>query len=188
MRNVHLDGYTVIYGGSFNPPHIGHQMSCLFLLEALNATAVWLMPSQTHPFGKELLPFPHRFAMCEAMASPLGEKVKVSDVEEKLGGKGRTYDTLTYLKDLYPERHFAFAIGADLLTEIDSWYRSQELKQEYKIVALGRCGFDDADLDLVALPKVASREIRERLHKGESILGLVPTCVATYIEKEGIYK
>ena len=75
-----LHGHTAIYGGSFDPPHMGHQLACLYVLEALAAEAVWLMPCFVHPFGKALSSFEHRFAMCEKLARPL-PRVTVSAAE-----------------------------------------------------------------------------------------------------------
>ena len=78
---MEITGTTAILGGSFNPPHISHQMACLYLLEALAADGVLLVPACHHPFGKSLVSFEHREAMCEILARPFGGRVELSDVE-----------------------------------------------------------------------------------------------------------
>jgi len=176
-----LAGCTVIYGGSFNPPHLGHQMSCLYLLEGLGADAVWLVPVHTHPFGKPLTSFMHRLAMCRLLAAPFAGRVEVSDVEAQRGGVSRTYDTLVHLRTAHPERRFALAVGADNLDELPRWHRWPELEALLPICVVGRSGYDGRGLTPLDIPDVASRDVRARLHEGESTLGLLPAAVAAYV-------
>ena len=67
---------VALFGGSFNPPHVAHQMVCLFVLETCRVDAVWMVPTFRHAFSKELCGFEHRFRMCELAAAPLGERVR----------------------------------------------------------------------------------------------------------------
>jgi len=183
-----LAGHTVIYGGSFNPPHLGHQMGCLYLLEGLGAEVVWLMPVFAHPFGKAVESFGHRAAMCRLLASPFGERVVVSEIERELGGQSRTYDTLVHLCAAHPARRFALAIGADNLDELPRWHRFAELEALLPIVVVGRSGYANAGLAAIDLPAVASRELRARVARGESLLGLVPETVADYVAKNRLFR
>lgn len=180
-----LTGYTVFFGGSFDPPHLGHQLSCLYLLEGLDAADVWLVPSWSHPFGKPLTDFAARFAMCERMATPFGSRVKVSDVEQRLG-IGRTFDVLSQLQRDEPGRRFALAIGADILAETARWHRWADLAAMVRIVVIGRAGFPAAGT--LEMPAVASRVLRERLAVGASVEGLVPCRVAEYIAAHNLYR
>ena len=184
---MQLQGYTALYGGSFNPPHMSHQMAVLYLLEALGASNVWLIPAAKHPLGKELLPFEHRLAMCRAMSSPWGEQVSIMETERELGGEGRTYDTISHLQKQFPERRFALVIGADIIEESHQWYRWDDIHEMLPVVVLGREGFTCEEALDVRLPEVSSREIRSRLQRGESIHGLVPTSVASYIRQQRLY-
>src|SRR6185312_8204226 len=117
-----LKGFTVIYGGSFDPPHLSHQMTCLYLLEGLEADAVWIVPSHTHPFGKALSPFETRLTMCQWLAEPFAGRAQVLTVERDIGGAGRTYDTLVHLQAKHPDRKFALAIGADIVADTPKWH------------------------------------------------------------------
>lgn len=182
-----LTGHTVVYGGSFNPPHLGHQMACLYLLEGLGAAAVWVLPAFVHPFGKPLASFTHRLAMCRLTAKALGARVTVSDIESRRDASGYTYDTLCALRALYPRRQWALAIGSDILAETHAWHRWSEIEELATVVVIGRQGAFPPTRDGIAMPAIASRDIRARLARHEPIEGLVPERVRDYIAEHGLY-
>lgn len=182
-----LHGHTVVYGGSFDPPHVCHQMSCLYLLEALGAAEVWLIPSFSHPFGKSLSDFDTRLAMCELLVEPLKPRLQVSAVERELGGAGRTFDTLTHLRSAHPQRRFALAVGSDIVGETHRWYRWKDIEAAFPVVVVGRAGYPHPQSP-VELPAVASRALRQKAQRGESLEGLVPARVAQYIAAHGLYR
>ena len=185
-----LRGHTLIYGGSFNPPHMGHQLACLYGLEALGADALWVVPVYQHPFGKDLVDFEHRVKMCELMTAPLGPRASVKSIEQELESPVRTFELFTALKQKYPEKSFAMLMGADLLAERESWSRFEDLKQLVKIVVVGRGGFEVGDQGAcfeVELPEISSRDIRQRLAAGDSIEGLVPATIQDYLLRSALY-
>ena len=194
-----LTGHTVIYGGSFNPPHIGHQIACMWLTEALNAMEVILVPTYQHAFGKELLDFKHRMAMCEKMCAlferdDTGDKVWVSDIEESLPHPNYTINTVKHFKQARNNK-LVVAIGSDLVHELDKWTGWDEVMQLAKTVVIGRTGAGHADLDFanlyqypVELSAISSSQIRGQVRRGKDITGLVPSLVKQYIEQTGIYK
>jgi nicotinate-nucleotide adenylyltransferase len=188
-----LKGKTVIFGGSFNPPHTGHDMTCAYLLERLHADAVWMVPVFNHPFSKDLVPFEHRLAMCHLVAEPFGERVVVSEVERELGGLGRTYDTLLHLTRRFEERSFALSVGADILQETDQWHRWEDICAMVQVVVLGREGFSTTGAGgavtagVTELPEVSSSDIRERVGAGLPVEGLTSPRVADYIHRHGLY-
>lgn len=182
-----LTGFTVVYGGSFDPPHLSHQMTCLYLLEGLSADAVWIVPSHTHPFGKDLSPFDTRLRMCRFLAEPFGNRAEVLTVERDLGGAGRTYDTLVHLKARYPQRKFALAIGADIVADTPKWHRWDDIQKLAHVVVVGRAGYSHPGTHL-ELPALASRLLRERVRAGDSLTGLVPARVAHFIDQENLYR
>ncbi len=181
-----LAGHTVLYGGSFNPPHVSHQMACLYLLEARRADAVWVLPAFAHPFGKPLAPFDDRLAMCRLLAEPFGARVVVSDVERQVGD-GRTYVTLTRLIADHPGRRFALAVGADILGEAQKWHRWADIERLVRLEIIGRQGYDSAGRAVIDLPALSSTELRARVQRRESLEGLVPAGVADYIARAGLY-
>ncbi len=191
---VDLTGKTVIYGGSFDPPHMGHQMAVLYLLEALNAKSVWLVPTYTHPFGKKPLTFTHRLQMCTLLAAPFAERAEVCSAEEHLRGDGRTFDLLNYLQEQHAERNFALAIGADILSETHAWHRWDDICAMMEVAVIGRHGVPilgtaslvSAEFN-IQLPAISSSEIRRRLGAGESIETMVPQTVVRYIHNNSLY-
>lgn len=183
-----------LFGGSFNPPHTGHQLACLYLLEAEGFERVWLVPTYRHPFGKPLAPFPHRAAMCALVARPFGGRVTVCEVEQNLdAGEGnRTIDTVRHLKAHHPEERFTLVVGSDILEEASSWKDFDDLTDEVALLVLRRTGFEPGStrhrLSALAFPEVSSTAIRQRCARGQGIHGLVPAPVDTYLDEHGLYR
>ena len=185
-----LSGYTLVYGGSFNPPHMGHQLACLYGLEALGAEALWVVPVYEHPFGKELVSFEHRVRMCELMVKPLGERARVNTIESELQSPVRTFELFSALQSKHPDKSFAMLMGADLLAERDRWYRFDDLQNLVKIVVVGRGGFESSpgeDVYDVDLPEVSSSDLRDRLQSGRAVDGLLPATIRNYLIKSDLY-
>lgn len=175
------------FGGSFNPPHVAHQMVCLWVLETQEIDRVLVVPTYRHPFDKALAPFDDRLAMCRLAMAPLGDRVEVSDIERQLGGHASlTFATLQALARQRPGAELRLVIGADILGERGKWYRWADIEALAPPIVVGRQGFPGgAD---VALPAISSTEIRARVAAGENVVGLVPRSVATYISQEGLYQ
>ena len=177
---------VAIFGGSFNPPHVAHQMVALYVLETAAVEEVWMVPAFQHPFGKSLEAFAHRLAMCEAAAAALGPRLKVSAVERDLGVESRTLRTVRRLRQQFPEHTFSLVIGADLIPEVPTWYAGEELQRTVPFIVVGRTGFDVAGK--LALPRVSSTEVRDALLAGRPVDGLVPRAVLDYIKVHNLYK
>ena len=178
---------VALYGGSFDPPHIGHQVACLMVLELTSADALWLLPTWRHALGKEACAtFDQRAAMCRLMAAPLGERVSVSLVEGELGGAAsRTLDTLAALEARHPQNSYRLIVGADILAEHDRWHRWDEIVRRAPPIVIGRAGWPGGTLP--APPEVSSAAVRELLGKGESATRLVSRSVLDYIAREELY-
>ena len=178
-------GYTALYGGSFDPPHVGHQMACLVLLSLFEVKQVWMLPVFQHPLGKPLTNFAHRVAMCRKLLLPFGQHAVVSSLEKTLG-ENRTYEVVLRLQKRFPKRRFCLAVGADVLAEAPKWHRYRDLEKLLPIVVLGRATYVTAS-PLVEIPNISSSEVRERLLGGQAISGLVPASVAAYITEHQLY-
>jgi nicotinate-nucleotide adenylyltransferase len=176
-----------IFGGSFNPPHVGHQMVGLYVLETAAIDELWFVPAFRHALGKPLEPFEHRLRMCERAIAALGTRARVSDVEGVIGGDSRTIHTLRRLRDLHPEHEFSLVIGADLLAEVSSWLGGDELRRTVPFIVVGRAGVG-ADSGGVAMPEVSSSTVRRRLAAAQSVETLVPRTVLDYIYEHGLYR
>ncbi|PID37993.1 MAG: nicotinate (nicotinamide) nucleotide adenylyltransferase [Proteobacteria bacterium] len=178
---------VAIFGGSFDPPHVAHQMVCLWALSTDRADEVWLIPCFSHAFDKQLTPFEHRLRMCHLATELLpGERVRVSDVEAQIGGTSRTFNTVSQLRERHPEHEFSLLIGADLLTETSAWYRFDELRELVELIVVGRPGYSDTKT--LELARVSSSEVRRRLVAGQDASALLPSAVLAYIERQQLYR
>lgn len=175
-----------LFGGSFNPPHVAHQLAALYVLETEPVDELWLVPCFRHPFEKTLEDFEHRFRMCERAAAALGPRVRVSDVERTLGGESRTLRTVEALRAQHPGVELAVVVGSDLEGEVGSWYGAAELRRLARFIVVGRAGHG-AGRSAIEMPAVSSTEIRRRLRRGEPVEALVPRAVLDYIRERKLY-
>ncbi len=174
-----------LFGGSFNPPHMGHGLACYYLLETTPLDQIWLIPTYRHAFDKALAPFEHRVRMCELLAASLGNRVRVSRVERERGGISYTIDTVQYLIEHHPGHTFEWIIGADILPETPRWKAFDRLQSLVHFRVLGRAGYPGGTA--VPMPNVSSTEIRRRIQARESIDGLVPRSVQAYLESHRLF-
>jgi nicotinate-nucleotide adenylyltransferase len=180
---------VALFGGSFNPPHLGHQLLALTVLETHPIDQLWMIPCFRHRFDKALAPFADRLAMCRLTARALGDRAQVSDIEGQLGGESRTLLTVMALRQAHPGTDFDLVIGADLHDEIDSWYRAEELRRMVSFIVVGRGGFPGpGGGDQLQMPAVSSTEVRRRLQAGESADAFVPRLVLDYIRETKLYR
>jgi len=178
---------VALFGGSFNPPHVGHQLAALYVLETAAIDELWFVPTFLHPFDKPLAPFADRFAMCQRAAEPLGARVRVSDLEARLGGPSRTLRTVQTLRDAHPGTAFSLIIGSDLLAELPTWHGGDEIRKLVSFIVVGRAGHLNGHPDAVAIPDISSTEVRAALREGRSVTHLVPRRVHEYIESAQLY-
>jgi nicotinate-nucleotide adenylyltransferase len=178
---------VALYGGSFNPPHCAHQMVALYVLETAPVDELWLVPAGLHAHGKPLAPFADRMAMCERAAAALGPRVKVSDIEQAIGGESRTLRTVRRLQQMFPSHLFSLVIGADLLAEVPIWMGAAELQATVPFIVVGRGGVA-APAGGLTMPQVSSTSVREALAANRAVEGLVPHAVLQYIYDRGLYQ
>lgn len=174
-----------LFGGSFNPPHVAHQLVCTLALSVGKVDEVWLVPCFQHAFDKALAPFEERLAMCGLAAEPFGQRVRVSDVERELGKVSRTVETLEHLRQRHPAHGWVLVVGADILAEADRWYAWDRIQSLAELYVVGRSGAESSQE--IELPDVSSTDIRARLGRGESTAGLLPDSVHSYILERGLY-
>lgn len=176
-----------LLGGSFNPPHVGHLLAAVYARATLPLDEVWLMPSHTHPFGKVLAPFEHRRAMCEAMAAAIGPWLKVTDVESRLKGEGRTVDTLSHLTSELADARFWLLLGSDIAKDLPSWKDFGRVESLATVVILNRAGHLSERAVGPPLVAVSSTEVRAALEEGRAHEALIPRAVRAYIDAHGLY-
>ena len=184
-----------LFGGSFNPPHVAHQLLALYVLESQDVDELWLLPTYRHAFGKDLAPFEDRLAMCELAMAPLGPRAQVSAMERELAMRpgfvaSRTLHLLEALMERHPEHPFRLVIGTDILAEADKWYRWDEVVRLAPPLVIGREGHlpPGATATELAMPEVSSTEVRRRLACQEPVGNLLPRQVVRYIDERGLYR
>jgi nicotinate-nucleotide adenylyltransferase len=198
------DAAVGLFGGSFNPPHLGHQVVCLYALATGEVSSVLMVPTYRHAFDKELAPYEDRFHMCELAAAPFRGLVEVSRIEEEIGGeRSRTYDTLQALAAARPDARFRLVIGSDILHETEAWHRWDDVIALAPPLVVPRAGWTvpgaaeplgfsatsaAAPAAAAVIPAISSTAIRELLSRGESALPLVPRAVMDYIAGRGLYR
>lgn len=175
-----------LLGGSFNPPHVGHLMAAYWTLATQEVDRVWLMPAHRHPFGKELVAFEHRVAMCELAARDLAS-VEVSRIEAEVGGEGRTVETLEHLRRTRPELELHLVVGSDVIPERHKWHRFDRIEELARLIVIHRAGYDVPEAPGPVLAEVSSTEVRRRLAAGEDVSLWVPRAVAAYAREHGLY-
>jgi nicotinate-nucleotide adenylyltransferase len=182
---------VALFGGSFNPPHVAHQMAALYVLETAPVDQLWFVPCFKHPFNKSLESFEDRFEMCRLTAAALGTRAQVSDIEQVIGTESRTLRTVRRLQEDYRQHQFSWVIGSDLVDELDGWQGGDELRRTLPLLVVGRAGAGESQAEAetapVAMPAVSSTDIRQRLRDRKPIQGLVPRTVLDYIYRRGLF-
>lgn len=192
-----------MFGGTFNPPHIGH-VHAARAASALLDLEVLFIPDNLPPH-KEL---PRGSASAEdrlAMTRLAARSVpgaSVSDMELRRGERSYTADTLEELHALYPDAGLWLIVGTDMLCTLERWYRPERILSLARVAALARNAGDHAlirehaalltarfgaGVDIVdtePLP-VSSSQIREGLYHGTE--SWLPEGVFAYIKEKGLY-
>lgn len=185
-----------LYFGSFNPVHNGHLIIANHFVNFSDLSQVWFVISPQNPLKKTraLLNEQHRKHLIDLSIE--GEsKLRTSNVEFKMPKPSYTIDTLTYLRDLYPENNFSIIMGSDSFTNIKRWKNYQLLLEKYFIYIYERPGFkmSSANNNKLTIAKaplldISSTRIRELIKDRKSIRYLVPDVVKGEIESHQYYQ
>ena len=180
---------VALFGGSFNPPHVGHVLAVTYLLSVEAIRGVLVVPVYRHVFGKDLAPFPQRMEMTRRALGWI-DGVEVSDIEQRVGGESRTLHTIEALLSRAPDLRLRLVIGSDVLPDLPKWHRFEQIAALAPPIVLGRAGYPHPDAPTAVLPEVSSTEIREHLRAGRHSLvqQLVPRSVLDYVDEQGLYQ
>lgn len=188
-----------IYGGSFNPMHIGHEKIVDYVLNNLNMDKIIIIPVGI-PSHREnnLEQSDTRLKICKEIFKG-NKKIEVSDIEIKSEGKSYTYDTLLKLIDLYGENNEFFEIiGEDSLKNLKTWKNYEKLLKICKFIVFRRKDDENIQIDeeflnnknIIILENeyhnISSTEIRNMVKNNEDISNFVNKKVKKLIEKEYI--
>lgn len=182
-----------VFGGTFDPIHLGHLAAASEVHAQLHLDAVMFVPAHAQP----LKPAPQasaadRLAMLEAAVAD-NSAFLASRVDVARGGATYTVDTLTDLASEHPDAELTFIAGADAIARLAEWKDAERLRTLARFVGVTRPGHSSPepsrDLQVVHVPGVAvsSTEVRRRVGVGSPIRYLVPDAVVQYIEEHQLY-
>jgi nicotinate-nucleotide adenylyltransferase len=195
-----------LFGGTFDPPHLGHLILAERCREDAGLDEVWFLVSYRppHKTGQPLTRFESRCEMA-ALATTGQPLFKVEPIEQELPPPSYTAETLAELRHRHPGDEFALVVGADSLADLPQWYEPRRVLEQAEVVAVPRPGIETWTADRVAaavglpqqavrltivdcpLIEVASRDLRKRVAEGRSIRFLVPRAVEEYIRDKKLY-
>ena len=200
-----------IYGGTFNPPHLGHQAAAETAVKVLGLDKLILIPAAVPPHKALPEHTPdnrHRLEMTMKMADAMNLPgvVEVSAMEMEREGKSYTSDTLRIIKEQYPDDELWLLMGTDMFLTLQLWHEPEEVLRLAKICAFGRTEQDGesvfapqreflaekypgATIQTITLPglvEISSTQLREKLLAGTAGEYLLPA-VYGYILMEGLY-
>ena len=185
-----------LFGGTFDPPHVGHLVTAVNVRYALDLDLVILMVANV-PWQKEgsraIMPAFDRLAMVEAAVRDVpGLMPGRQEIEH--GGPSYTADTLAVLADEFPHADFFTIIGDDAAAGLRTWSRWSEVVERSQLVVVDRPGEpvevgDDVDWIRVEVPRleVSSTDLRARFTDGRPLDYLVTQPVLDVIRSHGLY-
>jgi nicotinate-nucleotide adenylyltransferase len=190
-----------VFGGSFDPPHIGHFICARIAAEKLALTKVILVPTAVQPHkleGAGASAEARWRMLCAAVArEPLFEP---SRVELDRGGLSYTVDTLDYLSKIYPKPRYQldYLLGMDALNDIVNWREPDRIFELARLAVMCRSGQTLPELPphwlmktmIVDTPQIdiSSTMIRRRLKEGLLVDWMVPPEALKIIRRESLYR
>ena len=137
-----------LYGGSFNPPHLGHCSAVETVLQELHPDRLLIMPDSEppHKVMEDGSPSPkERLELCRLAFTESGS-VEISDLEILRNGKSYTYDTVCELQEMYAGARLTLVVGTDMFLSFEEWYHFEYLLEHCRIAVLARELDDDEQL------------------------------------------
>lgn len=183
-----------LFGGSFDPVHLGHLVVAEAAAEQLGIV-VRFLPARAQPFkgAAHAASAAHRAAMLE-LAVADNPRFRVERIELDLPAPSYTVPTLRALAAREPGNRFVLLVGADAAVDLSAWFEAEALPGLADVVAFARAGVEPPRHPLVrrtlAVPalEVSATEIRARVRAGRSIRYLVSEPVRHYIAEHGLYR
>ena len=197
-----------LFGGSFDPVHLGHLLLAESCLEAVGLDAVWWVPAATppHKVDRHRASAPHRVEMLH-LATAGHPRFRVEECELRRGGVSYTVDTLRELTAREPDHQWYLLMGADTLADLPTWREPATICRLATPVVVTRAGEPPVDFSrlpgnvaperieacrrlVVTMPAIglSSTDLRQRVAAGRSIRYRTPRAVEAYIETQGLYR
>jgi nicotinate-nucleotide adenylyltransferase len=187
-----------VFGGTFDPPHIGHLLLASDAREALSLDSLIFIPAATQPFKihSQAIASPQDRLEMVRLAVADDANYTVDDTEIARKGLSFTVDTLEHLSKKHPGAELFLLLGEDALAGVEQWRNPERIRELATLAVMRRTDPDGAAAPIAPGVKavstrrvdVSSTEIRDRLHAGKSIKGFVPESVERFIDARGLYR
>lgn len=188
-----------VFGGTFDPPHVGHLLLAADARESLRLDNLTFVPAATQPFKVDAPPVASPQDRLEMVRLAVADdpNYRVDDTEIHRKGLSFTVDTLEHLAKKNPGAKLFLLLGEDALAGVDQWRNAGRIRELASLAVMRRSspeGPGSAPLASGVIEvsarrvDVSSTEIRERLRAGKSIKGFVPESVERFIEARGLYR
>jgi nicotinate-nucleotide adenylyltransferase len=183
-----------VFGGSFDPVHLGHLIAAQEAATRLGLDQVRLVPAGVQPLKRDAhaAPAADRLAMLR-LAVEGDARLVVDDRELRRPGPSYTVDTLRELRAAHPDAELCMLVGADAAADLPTWHEATAIPSLARVVVLTRPGVRPPAHPLIAqtldVPAIdiAATDVRARCRRGESVRYLVPDAVARYIAERRLY-
>jgi nicotinate-nucleotide adenylyltransferase len=186
-----------LYFGSFNPIHHGHLIIANHVYQHTGLQQIWFVVTPQNPFKQnhQLLNEYQRLHLVQ-VAIEGEDHLRASDIEFKLPKPSYTIDTLTYLREKYPQHQFSLILGGDSFQNLPKWKNGDIILRDYPLYIYQRPGFGIAtpenakQITILDAPllELSSTRIRQAIKEKKSIRYLVPDSVAQEIEQNNYYR
>ena len=196
-----------IFGGSFNPPHIGHIRAARNFCVAANPDLLMVIPSFIAPHKDiDEVGADKRLRMAQLAFGGIYDKIEISDCEIARGGKSYTFYTVTEIAEKYPGCETALFVGSDMLLSFETWYKAQELFGMCRLFVMPRSNDRDklevkaeeyrrnfnADISFIEgdFYEISSTRIRQAVREGDSdfLNKNLSADVLDYISTQKLYR
>jgi nicotinate-nucleotide adenylyltransferase len=186
-----------LFFGSFNPVHVGHMIIANFMVQNAAIDQLWMVLSPQNPF-KERDTLANDYDRLHLLNLAIGDhpKIRSSKVEFSLPQPSYTIDTLTYLKEKYPNDQFSLIMGGDNLASFHKWKNYEQILEHHDIYIYKRSTHSDNPLEgnervivcEAPMLNISASYIRKLIQEEKSIQYLVPDAVYHYLKDSRIYK
>ena len=188
-----------VFGGTFDPPHVGHLLLAADAREALQLDRLIFIPAGTQPFKLGTPPVASGQDRLEMVRLAVADDANyaVDDAEINRRGLSYTVDTLEHLSERFKGAQLFLLMGQDALAGFSQWRNPERIRELATLAAMERSGTPGPRSEVAAegvvtvstrCVDVSSTEIRERRRAKKSIKGFVPESVERFIEARGLYR
>ncbi len=174
-----------IFGGSFDPPHIGHEEIIKKSLQKLDIDVLFVVPTYLNPFKNDFFAPPNlRYKWVKKLLLPY-KKAKIIDYELKQSKPTPTIQTVDYIKNLYQPEKIYLIIGADNLTKLDQWHEYERLKDSVEFIIVTRDGIEiPKNLQILKVnANISSTILRDKIDRNKLPTSLADEIMDYYTKK-----